>query len=316
SPAARRPWGGDYHRAPEHALTSRAGPVLLLDAMSLLFRSFYALPPMNTSDGRHTNALYGISSLFIKIVREHRPSGLAFAVDLPRPTFRHLQYAYYKAGRPTTPDPLAEQVARFGAWMGALGVPVHAVEGFEADDVIATLADQLHDTDVLVVSGDTDLFQVVTERVSVWYVGRRQKDAMRMDLAAVRARYGVEPRSIPTVKALVGDPSDNLPGLPGIGAKTATRWIVEHGDAAGIVAAADRLTPARHRDTVASHAEGLVTWESLATVRRDVPLEGRLQAPLDAASFSAMDQQFEALEFRSLRPRLAAVAESLGIECE
>ncbi|MEO0606115.1 MAG: DNA polymerase I, partial [Myxococcota bacterium] len=158
--------------------------------MSLLFRSFYALPPMNTADGRHTNALYGLSSLFIKLVREHRPQGLAFAVDLPRPTFRHVQYADYKAGRPTTPRPLAEQVARFGTWMAALGVPVHTAEGFEADDVIGTLADQL-DTDVLVVSGDTDLFQVVTERVSVWYVGRRQKDAMRMDLAAVRKRYGV-----------------------------------------------------------------------------------------------------------------------------
>ncbi len=284
--------------------------------MSLLYRSFYALPPMNTLDGRPTNALYGLSSLFVKLLREHRPRGLVFAVDLPRPTFRHQHYPDYKAGRPKAPDPLASQAARLGSWMSALGVPIHGVEGFEADDVIATLAARVTDAPVLVVTGDTDLFQVVTDTVSVWYVGRRQKDAVMMDLAAVRARYGVEPEQVPTVKALVGDPSDNLPGLPGIGAKTARRWILDHGDAVGIVRAVDQLTPARHRPTVSGHAKALVTWEMLATVRRDVPLEPPWWGPLTARSFSALDLHFGELEFRSLRPRLAAVADALGLESE
>jgi len=290
-------------------------PVLVLDAMSLLFRSFYALPPMNRADGTPTNALYGVSSLWLKLVREHRPRGLVFASDRPEPTFRHEAWPAYKEGRPRAPDPLVSQVVRFAGWMAALEVPVHAVPGFEADDVIATLADRIvrddPDAHVLVVTGDTDLFQVVTERVAVWYVGRRQRDALRMDPAAVRERYGVEPLQVPTVKALVGDPSDNLPGLPGVGAKTAARWIREYGDVAGILDAIDELSPTRHRATLREHAERLAVWEDLATVRRDVPLDGPAWAPLTAASFAALDAQFAELEFRSLRPRLAKLVGSL-----
>lgn len=283
---------------------------MLVDAMSLLFRSFYALPPMNTAAGVPTNALYGVSSLWLKLLRDHRPRAVAFAVDLPTPTFRHAAYPAYKAGRPKAPDPLAAQVARFAAWMEALQVPVHGVAGFEADDVLATLAQHLEPGgSVLVVSGDTDLFQVVTEQVDVWYIGRRQQDAVRMDRAAVEARYGVPPLRVPTVKAFVGDPSDNLPGLSGIGQKTAAKWIRAHGDARGIVAQIDTLTPARHRVAIANHADELVAWEELATVRRDVALTEPLAAPLTNASFEGLDQQFEALEFKSLRPRLRALLE-------
>lgn len=291
---------------------------MLLDAMSLLFRSFYALPPMNTADGTPTNALYGMSSLWLKLVREHRPRALAFAVDLPTPTFRHVQDPAYKAGRPKAPDPLVEQVRRFERWMEALAVPVHRAEGFEADDVIATLAERLEAEghDVLVVTGDTDLFQVVTGRVAVWFVGRRQRDALRMDLDAVQTRYGVAPRQVPTIKALVGDSSDNLPGLPGIGPKTAARWIRAHHDAAGIVAASDTLAPARHRQAVASGADALVQWEHLATVRRDVPLPPPWAGPLTEAAFDRLDQQFEALAFESLRPRLRHLSDQLDLQRE
>lgn len=280
--------------------------------MSLLFRSFYALPPMNTADGTPTNALYGLSSLFLKLIREHRPRALAFAVDLPKPTFRHVAYPDYKQGRAKKPDPLRQQLARFGQWMASLQVPVHAQEGFEADDVIATLATKLDD--VLVVSGDTDLFQVVTDDVRVWFVGRRQRDAVMMDRAAVEARYTVGATSIPTIKALMGDSSDNLPGLHGVGVKTAASWIRAHGDAQGIVDAVAHLTPARHRPIVQAHAADLVTWEELATVRRDVPLDGPWAAPLTAASFAGLDAEFEALELQSLRPRLARIVADLEHE--
>ncbi|MBX2800960.1 MAG: hypothetical protein KTR31_24985 [Myxococcales bacterium] len=280
-------------------------PVLLLDALSLLFRAFYGLPPMTTTAGVPTGGLYGMSSLLLKLLREQRPSGLAFALESRTPTFRHQAFQDYKAQRPTAPDPLRAQLQRLPELFDALGAPAHRVAGFEADDVLASLASQLSDRSTLVVTGDTDLFQVARGPVAVWYVGRRQADAQRMDAAAVRARYGIAPSQIPTFKALVGDPSDNLPGLPGVGKKTASRWITEHGSASAIVAAADTLTPTRLQPTVAAAADALVMYEDLATVRSDLELQPPLAAPFDDVARGRLDAWFEQLEFKSLRKRLA-----------
>lgn len=282
------------------------GPVLLLDASSLLFRSFFALPDMRTSDGIPTGGLYGLSTVLLKLLREHRPRGLAFAVDRPEPTFRHEAFDGYKAHRQRTPSPLVRQLERLPAFMEATGAPVHGHLGFEADDVLASLATVLGDQSipVLVVTGDTDLLQVAAGCVAVWFVGRRGGNAVRYDEAAVRKRYAIEPSQIPTYKALVGDPSDNLPGLPGVGPKTAARWIREHGAAAGIVAAASTLSPARLRPVVEQAADDLPRFEDLATVRRGLPLEPPLWAPFTVASRTGLARQFSALSFRSLVERL------------
>ena len=283
--------------------------MLLLDAMSLLFRSFFALPDMRTAEGVPTGGLYGLSSLLIKLIREHEPRGLAFAVDLPEPTFRHAAFGDYKAQRQRAPSPLVQQLRRLPELMAALGAPVHGVPGFEADDVLATLARKASEAGhpVLVVTGDTDLFQITTDQIAVWYVGRRQKDALRMDADAVRGRYGVEPAQIPTWKALVGDPSDNLPGLAGVGKKTASRWIVEHGNAAGIVAAAPTLKPARLGPAVAEHGADLELWEDLATVRSELGVAVPHHGPFEAGAKAALASLYTELAFKSLLPRLDAL---------
>jgi DNA polymerase-1 len=285
-------------------VTAPGGVHLLLDAYSLLFRPFYALPPMTTSRGEPTGALYGTSVLLLKLLREEKPAAVAVAVDAPRRTVRHEAYADYKAGRPPAPDPLRAQLARLPELVEALGAPMHQVPGWEADDVLATLARRHRPT--LVVSGDTDLLQVVDADTTVLFVGRRQKDHVRYDLPAVTARYGFAPERIPTFKALCGDPSDNLPGIPGIGPRTVSKLIVDHGDAAGILAALDRPGgPAgKARDAVKGAADALVRWESLATVRCDLELEPPLSGPID---HDALRVWFTALEFRSLLPRLEAL---------
>lgn len=251
---------------------------------------------MSTSRGEPTGALYGLSVLLLKLLREERPSALAFAVDAPVRTVRREQYPEYKAGRAPAPDPLRAQLARFPELIDALGVPVHGVPGWEADDVLATLAAQVRPS--LVVSGDTDLLQIVDDDTTVLFVGRRQQDHVRYDLPAVRARYGFEPARIPTYKALCGDPSDHLPGIPGVGAKTAARLIADHGDADAILAAP---LPPKLRPAI----DDLRRWESLATVRADLPLSEPLVSLPDLGE--RLEAWFTALEFRSLIPRLHAL---------
>lgn len=280
------------------ALTLRTSPVtLLLDGYSLLFRAFYALPPMCTTAGEPTGALYGTAVLLLKLLREERPDRLAIAVDAPGATVRHTTLPSYKAGRPGAPDPLRVQLARFPELAAAFGVPLHRVPAWEADDVLATLTRRLRPS--LVVSGDTDLLQVVDAHTQVLFVGRRQADHVRYDVNAVHARYGISPERIPTYKALCGDPSDNLPGVAGIGPKTAARLIAAHGDARGIAAARGSL-PTKLAEALAG--DEWVAHEAIATVRTDLPLEEPLAAQPDLGD--AVDHWFETLEFKSLRLRL------------
>lgn len=268
---------------------------LLLDGHSLLFRAFYALPPMTTSRGEPTGALYGTAVLLLKLLREEQPAAVAFALDAPAQTHRRAQYAEYKGGRAPTPDPLRHQLGRLPELAEALGAPVHAVPGWEADDVLATLTRRARPS--LVVSGDTDLLQVADDETSVLFVGRRQADHVRHDPSTVRERYGVAPERIPTWKALCGDATDNLPGVPGIGPRTATRLIGAHGDARGILAAC-----ADDRIGRALASADLVRWEALATVRYDLSLSEPLVGAPDLGE--RLERWFVDLEFKSLVPRL------------
>lgn len=265
---------------------------------------------MNTADGAPTSALYGFSVLLIKLLRENRPGGVAFAADTGAARARVERYPAYKAGRPPMPDGLAGQLARFPEIPGALGMPIHwAPPELEADDVLATLA--ARSESALVVSGDRDLLQVAAGGVDVLFVGQRAKDHVRYDRAAVSERYGVEPERLPTITALVGDSSDNIPGLDGVGVKTAARWVREHGDIPGIVAAADRLKPARLQGAVRQAAESLALSEDLATLRRDLELAEPLAAPVTRDGLADLAELFRRLEFKSLLPRLDVIADGL-----
>jgi len=283
-----------------------ASPILLLDAFSLLYRAFFALPPLNTRAGEPTSALYGLCVLLLKLLREQRPRGAAFALDLPRRTFRHEKWDGYKASRQTPPSTLKRQVGRLGEIIEAFGFPALSSPGFEADDVLATLARRLAaDGEApMVVSGDRDSLQLAGGGVRVLYVGRGVKE-MCYDEAEVVARFGVAPRQLPDYVALVGDPSDDLPGVAGIGPKIAARLVTTYGGVDGILAHLPDIEPARVREAVGQAAARLPMWRDLATLRDDVPLgDGQpWEAPTDAARVRVREL-FERLEFASLAARV------------
>lgn len=275
--------------------------ILLFDTYSIFYRAFYALPPMSTSSGEPTSALYGFSTLLVKLLREQRPAGIAFALDAG-PSFRRELYGGYKAKRARMPDDLRRQRDRLDELLAALGAPRHAAPGFEGDDVLATLARSIED-DVWIVSGDRDLLQTIDARTRVLFVGRRGQDHVLYDEAKVRERFALSPPQLPSYTALVGDDADELPGVRGVGAKTAAKWIAEHGDAASVLANVDRLSPARLRDAVRAHADQIVLNEQLARLRTDVPIAAPLFGAIDETARARTAALFETLEFKSLVPR-------------
>lgn len=287
-------------------------PALLLDTYSLFFRAFHALPSMSTRAGEPTSALYGFSSLLLKLLREHRGSALAFALDTPRATFRHEAFDDYKAGRPATPSALSAQFARLQQLIETLAVPAFRCPGFEADDVLATLAKQARDSDApaLVVSGDRDLLQLARGSVRVYFVGRRSKDALVYDEAAVLARFGVAAEFLPSYVALLGDPSDNLPGVPGIGSATAQKLLTGKRNCRELLNDLAQVKNARLRETLIAHEAQILATESLARLREDVPLDPASSSwsiPTRSA-FESLARLFEELEFKSLLARLATLS--------
>jgi len=284
-----------------------AAPVLLIDTNSLFFRAFHALPPMNTREGIPTSAVYGFSVLLLKLLREEAPLGIAFARDAPARTFRHIEYQGYKAQRPSVPTPLGEQFVWLDRLLGALALPSYAVPGFEADDVLATLAREIHTEDrpVRIVTGDRDLFQTIRPGVDVLFIGARQQKPVVYDVAAVEARFGVKPERMPSLMALVGDTSDNLPGVPGIGPRTAAKLLGASGDVRSVLADLDAIKSATVREALRNAAEQVIRNERLARLRDEVPLpDGPRYGAPTAAAFEQVRALFVELEFNSLLARL------------
>jgi DNA polymerase-1 len=291
-------------------MTGTPRPVLLIDTFSLFFRSFYALPPMNTAAGQPTSALYGFSTVLLKLLREQPGAELAFALDAPAATFRHVTYEAYKAGRAPAPDALRSQLEHLAALLAAFGAPTFRVPGFEADDLLATLARRLRTEEhaTFVVSGDRDLLQLAHGSVRVYFVGRRAKDAVIYDERAVIERFGVPPERLPSYVALIGDTSDNLPGVPGIGPSTAAKLLSDRTDCKDLLSHLESVSPARVREALLTHRDQILSTENLARLRDDVALpEGPRSAAPTPESVLTLRKIFEELEFRSLRARLDAL---------
>jgi DNA polymerase-1 len=263
---------------------------------------------MQTSSGEATSALYGFSALLLKVLREHAPVDLAFAIDAPQRTFRHEQFEDYKAHREGVPDGLSGQFDRLRQLLDALEVPIFCVPGVEADDVIATLAHELAASlPVLVVSGDRDLLQVTRDGARVLFIGARGKEPVVYDAAAVEARYGIRPELLPSWVALAGDPSDNLPQVPGIGARTASKLVAEYGNVGNLLQHVTQVKPPKVRDALVGFAHQARTVELLATLRTDVPLgDGARAAAVSDAALDRLRGVFVELEFKSLVARLDA----------
>ncbi|MFY1703254.1 DNA polymerase I [Micromonospora sp. WMMA1923] len=301
-------------------MTATTPRLLLVDGHSLAYRAFFALPVENfsTTTGQPTNAVYGFTSMLINVLRDERPTHIVVAFDVSRRSFRTERYAEYKAGRSETPDDFKGQVSLVKEVLAALRIPVVEKEGYEADDVLATLACQGRDQgmSVLVSSGDRDAFQLVDDRITVLYPRKGVSDLARMDAAAVEAKYGVGPQRYRDLAALVGETSDNLPGIPGVGPKTAAKWINTYGGVEGVVARADEI----------KGKAGESLRERLADVIRNYELNrlvSDLELPLrpEDARWTGWDREavhqvFDTLEFRILRDRLYQYLDAVEPEAE
>ncbi|MDT5057797.1 MAG: polymerase [Mycobacterium sp.] len=281
---------------------------MLLDGNSLAYRAFYALPAENfkTQGGLTTNAVYGFTAMLINLLRDEQPSHIAAAFDVSRQTFRNDKYPEYKAGRSATPDEFRGQIDITKEVLVALGITVLAEAGFEADDLIATLATQAEDEGyrVLVVTGDRDSLQLVSDDVTVLYPRKGVSELTRFTPEAVVEKYGLTPTQYPDFAALRGDPSDNLPGIPGVGEKTASKWIIEYGSLQALVDNVDAVK-GKVGDALRANLSSVVLNRELTDLVKDVPLA---QTP-DTLRMQPWDRDhihrlFDDLEFRVLRDRL------------
>src|SRR5205809_1692757 len=281
---------------------------MLLDGNSLAYRAFFALPTdMATASGQVTNAVFGFTSMLINLLKDHRPDAIAAAFDRPEPTFRHEIFTDYKAGRAEAPDILRQQMGLVRQVVETLRIPIVDMAGYEADDVIATLATRARDEgdEVIVVTGDRDTYQLVEDPlVKVLYNRRGVSDYALYDEAGIADRTGVHPTKYPEYAALRGDPSDNLPGVPGVGEKTAAKLINDYGDLDGVFANLDKCTP-KLRENLSGHEEQVRRNAEATPLIRDVPLD----VDLDELRMGDWDREtvkslFNFLEFRTLWDRL------------
>src|SRR2546429_2024685 len=288
---------------------SRRGRLILIDAHSLIYRAFFALPPMSTSGGVVTNAVYGFTSM-LAIVLANRPEYAIAAFDMGKPTFRSQEYAEYKQGRRPMPDDLRPQMELVRRVLESIAIPIFGVEGFEADDVIGTLAQKAEEQGlaVTIVSGDLDCLQLVSDRVEALVPRRGITDTMLYGPDQVRQRYGFEPAQLIDFKALRGDTSDNIPGVPGVGDKTAAQLIQQFGTVEALLDGLDQLKEGRVRTALTAAADQVRLGKRMVTIHREVPgveldLEGARWLRYDADRARSV---FDELEFRQLLARLPA----------
>jgi DNA polymerase I len=294
--------------------------LLLLDGHSLAYRAFFALPVENfsTTTGQPTNAVYGFTSMLINMLRDEKPTHIAVAFDVSRVSFRSEQYQDYKAGRNETPTDFKGQVSLVQEVLDALRVKHVQMEGYEADDLIATLAKQAVEAGmkVVIVSGDRDAFQLVSDEVTLLYPKRGVSEIARMDPAAVVERYGVPPERYRDLAALVGESSDNLLGVPGVGPKTAAKWINQYDGIEGVVAHADEIK-GKAGDSLREHLASVLRNHQLNRLLDDL----RLPLSIPDTRWQGWDREavhrvFDTLEFRVLRDRLYDYLENAEPEAE
>ena len=282
--------------------------IVLIDGHSILNRAFYGVPDLTNSEGLHTNAVYGFLNILFKILSEENPQYLAVAFDLKAPTFRHKMYQDYKGTRKPMPEQLHEQVPVMKEVLRAMGVPLLMLEGYEADDLLGTVAKRMEKKglEVSVVSGDRDLLQLATEHIQIRIPKTKRGGTEIEDYHAkeVQEKYQVTPLQIIELKALMGDSADNIPGLPGVGEKTATRLIVEYGTVENAYAHVDEIKPAKAKNAFLEHYDMAVLSKKLATIDTDSPVSFSLEdARLTSLYTPEAFALFKKLEFKNMLNR-------------
>lgn len=297
-----------------------ASPLVLLDSHAIIHRAYHALPDFSSSKGEPTGALYGLSLMLFALIEQFSPTHIAACFDLPKPTYRHEAYKGYKAGRVKTDEALVAQLIKAKALFAAFGIPIYEKEGFEADDMLGTIVEQVkRSVPIVIASGDMDTLQLVDdEHVTVFTLKKGVKDTVVYNEQLVKERYGFDPIYLPDYKGLRGDPSDNIIGVPGIGEKTATILISSYQTVEAIYEALKKDKEAFIKKTgvteriagiLEANEEEALFSKMLGTIRRDAPITFDIEkARFDPASHSEdIRTLFTELEFRTLIPRLHAL---------
>ena len=292
--------------------------LLLIDGHSLAYRAFYALPVENfaTASGQPTNAIYGFASMLINLIASEKPTHIAAAFDVSRKTFRSERFPEYKANRSATPDDFRSQTAYLFELVHAFGIRHFAVEGFEADDIIATFAKRAEKDgfETLICTGDRDSFQLVNPNTTVLYPKRGVTDLSRMTPEEVFAKYGLTPTQYPDFAALRGDPSDNLPSIPGVGEKTAAKWIVEYGSLEKLVANAEKI-PGKAGDSFRANIENVMLNHELTQLRSDMEIETPVSQLLwEGVNDLELGALLDKLEIKALKERVKSIGGRLNSE--
>ena len=290
--------------------------LMLLDGNGLIYRGYFALPPLTTSKGELVNAVFGFCSIVLRGIQDLKPDYVAVAFDLQGPTFRHEQYAEYKATRQRMPDDLRDQFPKVREVVKALRIPVYELQGYEADDVIGTIVvdAEKRGLDTTIVTGDLDMLQLVTDQTRLMTTRSGVENTILYDPARIRERYDLVPDQMIDYKALKGDPTDNIPGVPGVGEKTAAKLIREFGTLEALYERIDEVKPDKLRDKLIENREAVFMGKDLTTIVRDLPVE----FDLEAARLGDYDREtvirlFREYEFRTLIERLPAMTgESAG----
>jgi DNA polymerase-1 len=288
--------------------------LLLIDGHSMAYRAFHALPAENfmTASGQHTNAIYGFATMLLSLLSTEKPTHVAVAFDVSRKTFRSDIFPEYKANRSKTPDEFRSQMSYLHDLVTAFGITQFEVEGFEADDILATIAKraQSEGAQVFICTGDRDSFQLVNDATTVLYPKRGVSDLARMTPEAVFEKYGMTPAQYPDFAALRGDPSDNLPSVPGVGEKTAAKWIVEYGSLKELLSNVDKLA-GKVGQSLRDSINDVIRNSELTQLVADVPLN----LDIDSLAWSGADESktnplFDLLEFRTLKERIKPILNS------
>lgn len=282
--------------------------IILIDGNAVIHRAFHALPPFKTSKGELVNAVYGFSSILLNLLIHNTPDYIAVSFDMKGPTFRHEEYKEYKATRKKAPDELYGQIPRIRSVVEAFDIPIYEIEGFEADDVLGTLAKQIEEEDDMktyIFTGDMDTLQLVTEKTYVLSPARGIKEPIVYDIQKVLGKYGLEPRQVPDMKGLQGDSSDNIKGVAGVGAKTTKTLLQKYGTLENIYDHLDEITGKVH-ENLKNDKENAFFSRKMATIVTDVPikldLKGCKTHEYDNEKILAL---FGELEFKGLMSRLS-----------
>jgi DNA polymerase I len=288
--------------------------LILIDGNNIIYRAFFAMPPLTNASGQQTNAVYGFTTMLLRLIEEHKPTHMMVAFDAGKETFRHADFQDYKGGRQKTPPELSGQFPLLKELLKGLGVSQFEIGGYEADDIIGTITRQADEAGrkVMVVSGDKDMLQLASEHTTIAMVRKGVTDIEYYGPEQIKERYNLTPDQIIDLKGLMGDASDNIPGVPGVGEKTALKLLHEFGSVEAVVSRTDELK-GKMKEKIEEHADSAILSKKLATIFREVPLE----QSLDEMAFTGLNEEtagpaLAKLEFKSLIERLNLSTSGMG----